>query len=156
QVLTYGSRSGTFAAVNTLNLPGGLSLNPAYNATNLTLVVGQALQASAPSTHAPATPAGLTAQLLAPVVEAAVARWAAAGLDSTAAQALRNLPFRIDDLAGSFLGFATPNMIWIDQNANGQGWFIDVTPADDVEFDRGAADQSLVATTGPAAGGIDL
>jgi hypothetical protein len=41
---------------------------------------------------------------------------------------------------------ATRNVIWIDEDAAGWGWFIDATPADDSEF----------GLSGPASGRIDL
>jgi hypothetical protein len=37
--------------------------------------------------------------------------------------------------------------IWIDDDAAGQGWYIDASPADDSEF---------AASEGPAAGKVDL
>lgn len=42
KVLTYASRTGTFATVNVTGLANGLTLTPQYNATDLTLVVGAA------------------------------------------------------------------------------------------------------------------
>jgi hypothetical protein len=40
----------------------------------------------------------------------------------------------IADLPGAMLGLATGNVITIDTNAAGYGWFIDPTPQDDSEF----------------------
>jgi hypothetical protein len=42
QILTYASRTGTFTTVNAVNLPPGQTLNPVYNATNLTLATAMA------------------------------------------------------------------------------------------------------------------
>jgi hypothetical protein len=48
-ILTYASKTGTFGTINGLNLPGGLSLTPAYNAKNFTLTVTKASGESAPA-----------------------------------------------------------------------------------------------------------
>jgi hypothetical protein len=38
-VMTYGSRTGTFAQVDSLPLPGGGNFDVQYNTTNVTLIV---------------------------------------------------------------------------------------------------------------------
>jgi hypothetical protein len=62
----------------------------------------------------------------APVVEAAVAYWTT--IDSRAAERLSNVQVIITDLPSTILGLAsmmTPT-IWLDINASGQGWSLDV------------------------------
>jgi hypothetical protein len=87
----------------------------------------------------------LTTAALAPIVDAAMAQWAAAGADVAA---LRGVAFRVTDLPGRLLGLATPRTIWIDRDAAGRGWFVDPTPGDSSEFRRGVRS--------PARGHVDL
>jgi hypothetical protein len=54
------------------------------------------------------------------------------------------------------LGY-TSDVVQIDSNAGGFGWFIDPTPADNSEFGHAGASGSLMATgSSPAAGKMDL
>ncbi|MDX2038441.1 MAG: PKD domain-containing protein [Isosphaeraceae bacterium] len=71
---------------------------------------------------------------LAPIVEAAIARWAAAGLDPQRIERLRAVDFEIAELGGNLLGLSYHETVWIDRNAAGAGWFIDPTPSRDEEF----------------------
>src|SRR5262249_61032460 len=48
------------------------------------------------------------------------------------------------------------NVIRLDDNANGYGWFVDTTPADDSEFATAVTATELRATDGPAVGHMDL
>lgn len=50
----------------------------------------------------------------------------------------------IGDLPGSYLGYATEGLIVIDLDAAGHGWFVDVTPFDNEEFND-ATTNSLAA-----------
>src|SRR5262249_15285705 len=68
---------------------------------------------------------------LTPIIAAATARWAAAGFDVSV---LSSVHYFVADLSDNLLGFAHLTTIWIDVNAAGHGWFIDVTPGDDGEF----------------------
>src|SRR5437868_15213977 len=65
---------------------------------------------------------------MAPVVTEAIAFWGAAGVDGAALSTLKTFEVRIADLPDSLLGVTTPGVIWIDQNAAGHGWFIDLAP----------------------------
>src|SRR5439155_6778574 len=67
----------------------------------------------------------------APILAEAIARWAAAGMDTSA---LGSIQVVITNLPGNYLGLASGNTIWLDANAAGWGWFVDRTPADDSEF----------------------
>jgi uncharacterized delta-60 repeat protein len=88
----------------------------------------QALGGPAPAGAAVET---LTAEQLQPLLTEAVARWQAAGLDTSV---LSDLNIRIADLGGTTLGLASGNTIYLDDNAANYGWFVDPTPGDDIEF----------------------
>lgn len=66
-----------------------------------------------------------------PLLVEALARWQATGVDATSLVAI---DVRITDLPGTLLGLASGNIIWLDANAAGWGWFVDATPWDDFEF----------------------
>jgi membrane-associated phospholipid phosphatase len=66
-----------------------------------------------------------------PLLAEALARWQAAGTDTSV---LHGIDIRIADLGGLTLGKADGNVIWLDDNAAGWGWYIDATPRDDSEF----------------------
>jgi uncharacterized delta-60 repeat protein len=68
---------------------------------------------------------------LQPLVNEALARWHAVGMDT---RSLDGTDIRIADLGGTTLGLASGHTIWLDDNAAGWGWFVDPTPRDDAEF----------------------
>jgi hypothetical protein len=74
---------------------------------------------------------GLTQTELQPLATEALARWQAAGVDTSA---FAGIDVRIADLGGTTLGLAAGHTIWLDDNAAGWGWFVDATPWDDSEF----------------------
>src|SRR5207244_11221685 len=85
---------------------------------------------------AAAAPAKVTSTILAesqvqPILNEALARWQAAGVDVSA---LKNLTIRIMALSGNYLGMADGHTIYLDANAAGWGWFVDPTPHHDSEF----------------------
>ena len=100
----------------------------------------------------------LTDAQLAAMVDEAIRRWSDAGvLDADQLAVLHALNFEIADLSGSSLGLATTDTIYIDSNAAGFGWFVDLTPTDDSEFEDLDGDGLYTATTGSAADGrMDL
>ncbi len=67
------------------------------------------------------------------LVDVAAAQWIALGADEAK---LSSLNIQIADLRGNLLGVAYEgiNTILIDSDAAGQGWFVDKTPWDDIEF----------------------
>ncbi len=83
--------------------------------------------AEGPNGEAPA----LTQSQLSPILSEAISRWQSAGAD---ASILAGLNVQVTNLAGTKLGLASGNTIWLDNNAAGWGWFIDPTPSDDLEF----------------------
>jgi hypothetical protein len=80
--------------------------------------------------------ARLTDTQLKPVLAIAIDHWAAAGLDAATLAKLRGAAVVIGDLGGSDLGlaYAESNLIRIDDDAAGHGWFVDPTPGDDSEY----------------------
>jgi hypothetical protein len=84
----------------------------------------------------------------------AKARWAVAGLDSAAMQRIDAATVQLADLPGANLGQEVAGTIYVDIDAAGNGWYIDRTPGDDLEFRN--VDGILVARNGAASGHIDL
>lgn len=102
--------------------------------------------------------AALSEAELAPIVAEAIRRWQQAlGLSEQVVEALRATTFHVADLDGLVLGLADDGEVWIDASAAGHGWFIDATPADDLEFRRPLAGGPLAAAPrSDAADDLDL
>jgi hypothetical protein len=152
QVLTYASRTGTFDTLN----GNGLNYSLTYNPTNLTVVRVVPLLADRASTsHATAV---VSYDALVSIVMAARDRWAAVGLSPAQLARLEATRFVITDLDSSRqLGNSRQGVIEIDDNANGYGWFVDLTPELDEEFQQPSRASVLrAAVDGPANGQMDL
>src|SRR5213075_188162 len=80
-------------------------------------------------------PTALSQPELDSITSAAMERWSASGLSPEQNAVMRELRFKVGDLAGEYLGEASGNRIVVDRDAQGKGWFVDSTPADDREFD---------------------
>jgi hypothetical protein len=98
--------------------------------------------------------ADLTSDALQPIVDAAIQRYAAAGVDAAGLATLRATPVLVRDLSGDLLGLTIPDGIVLDRDAAGYGWFVDATPDDDVEFSGSGT--VLRAVAGTAVGRMDL
>ena len=98
----------------------------------------------------------LTQAQLAPIVNEAIAQWSSAGLSAAEVQKLRQAQFVITDLPGSYLGETEGNVVYLDANAAGNGWFVDPTPAQNEEFSASAGRQQLRAVDPRAVDHIDL
>lgn len=99
----------------------------------------------------------LTHDDLTALADEAIARWQAAGLDEAAVQTLNHVNIEVTDLPGTYLGLATAEGIFIDQDAAGTGWFIDGTPSRDEEFGIVLTNFAFQADgNSPAAGRLDL
>ncbi len=100
----------------------------------------------------------LTEQELAPLRDAAIARWlAATGDDPQTAAYLQGLTFTIVDLGDRALAQTFNGTIRIDNDAAGNGWFLDATPGADEEFGvAGPGALRRADTTSPAYGHYDL
>jgi hypothetical protein len=78
--------------------------------------------------------APLSEAALQPLVNEAIASWAAAGLSTASVDALKHVKFVIGDLPSATLGLDAGDTIYLSRDAAGYGWFIDPTPAQDEEF----------------------
>jgi|GEM_PF-3578811 len=112
---------------------GGTTVNLTKDVADNTFAVAwradvQALTAAAIGHGATQT---LRSSQVEPLLAEALARWQAAGVDTTA---LGNVQVQIVNLGGATLGMASGNTITLDDNAAGWGWFVDPTPHDDSEF----------------------
>ena len=82
--------------------------------------------------------------------------WSDAGLGPEALSKLESVEFVVTDLPKDQLGLATPDVVYIDRDAAGHGWFVDSTPWDHLEFNA-TVDGDLVAAAGTSpAGRVDL
>jgi hypothetical protein len=152
-----GSSSSDTLGITILTPGGLLWFSSAWNGTrtveqslgggNLKVRPAQEL-AGSPAVDTSAV-APLTLDEIQPVAAAAIARWAAAGIDPQQLSALNHVVFQIDDLGGSDLAWEHQGVITLDRTADGYGWFIDPSPGSDAEFGPGAVDS-------PARGHIDL
>ena len=96
----------------------------------------------------------LTQEQLQPVVTQAIAQLATAGYNVSG---LGQVQFHVADLAGSLLGLTRQNTIWIDQNAQGYGWYIDASPSSNAAFTQVTGTNEVQAAPGsPAYGHVDL
>jgi hypothetical protein len=132
-------------------------------ARDFTVGLGNDLPAAAPLQIAGGevgnTPGNnLTEDVLAPLVDEAIARWLAAGITAEQAASLAAATIVVTDLDDrGYLGYAGEARIEIDDNAVGHGWYIDAAAADDAEFSIQIASPELQAAAGSeAAQGVDL
>ena len=111
--------------------------------------------ATAATTAAPNDGVVTQAQL-APIVTAAAERWSAA-LGGSVAPALGSVVFAVVQLKGAALAATVGNVVLIDADAAGHGWFIDATPNDDKEFPtKNGAGELRAQTSSPALLRMDL
>jgi hypothetical protein len=158
----YNPTASVFYLRNT-NEGGYANLVFAYGAPNSgsTPIVGdwlgdaKALMA-ADQVNATATAPALTQAELAPIVNQAIAQWSSAGLSAAEVQQLRQAQFVVTDLSGAQLGEAAGNVVYLDANAAGNGWFVDPTPAQNAEFSAVAGSRQLQAVDPRALDRIDL
>jgi ELWxxDGT repeat protein len=142
----YSNTSGYADKAFGYGAPGWLPIAGDWNGPAL-------LSASAQGT-ANANP--IDAAAVQPLVAAAADRWSTAGLSDVLVDRIRNVNLVVTDLAGTQLGRAEGNTLYLDSTAAGYGWFVDPTPQDDLEFTAGSSHAALVATDAAAAGRIDL
>jgi hypothetical protein len=76
----------------------------------------------------------LTPAVLSEYQTEAIARWGAGGISPDELARLHRVEVRVTDLAENQLGFVDGESVWIDDDAAGNGWFVDLTPAEDSEF----------------------
>ncbi|MDB5390552.1 MAG: choice-of-anchor domain, partial [Planctomycetaceae bacterium] len=91
------------------------------------------------------------------VAKQAIARWKATGLSSSQLAALNNIHFGVQSLPGGELAVRSKNVISIDQNAAGFGWYVDGSSKSDKAFPIKLTATEMEATGGsPAFGKMDL
>ena len=91
------------------------------------------------------------------MVQAALARWENAGIPAEDLMRLRQTTFEVADLPGQQLATASSTSVKIDETAAGYGWYSDLSPMEDSEFDVFVPDRELQSTEyKPAFGRMDL
>ncbi len=99
----------------------------------------------------------LTQANLAAIVAQAIKLWEATGLTAEQDAYLQSVTFKISDLGGITLGSAAAGVVTLDDNAAGNGWYIDQTPGDNSEFPYALAATNLLTDPSLApAGHVDL
>ena len=99
----------------------------------------------------------LTQSEVSAMAQAAIARWAEAGLSARTVARLQSMTFEIADLPDGQLAKVTSSKIILDETAAGYGWFFDATPSDDNEFDVPVQNKELQTTEySNAHGRVDL
>ncbi len=96
-------------------------------------------------------------QLIEPLVQQGIRYWQAAGISDAQVAKLESAQIELADLDPGNLAFTGDDEITIDRDASNQGWFVDLTPGDNVEF--GSTDPrtgELLATDVNATGHYDL
>jgi Ca2+-binding RTX toxin-like protein len=170
-------------ATVSVQLDGQLALSHAYNAVTVdgdygllsvgapgsfdNLVIGtddpaylpeveNMLAASAPREGSrPATP--LRQSEVAPIFAEAIDRWGASGLvDNTALADLGDVALRVADLPDLVLGRVEDDVLYLDVDGAGHGWFIDPTPELDEEFTLRAGARLEAEPDSDAHGDMDL
>jgi hypothetical protein len=100
--------------------------------------------------------ARLTTDVLPPVVEQATSNRIDAGIDPSTAGVLCTVAFVITELPEAMLGLSAGDIVYIDTNAAGYGWFVDPTPEANEEFVGLDGDLFAAIDEGPAAERMDL
>ncbi len=133
-IYTSGLFNGTYdfdPGAGTYSLTSTPGVAPPSDAFVSKLVPLSALQAAGATAPHAAGGAILSAGQVSPLLTEALARWQAAGVNTSA---LHGIDVRIADLPGNMLGQASGHTITLDINAAGWGWFVDRTPRSDSEF----------------------
>lgn len=120
-------------AQGTCDFPSGdiLTVTSGFQDLYVTAIVDAAAPLHADAVGLNKSSTRLSATEVASLLPTALARWQAAGVDTSLFSALN---IRIGNLGGTTLGLASGNTIWLDDNAAGWGWFVDSTPGNDSEF----------------------
>ena len=164
---TYADASGAYSV--TLALPEGETTltaraidsegDKSEESNGVTLdVAGDNLTLKVKPGTVPLGPAqGLTMARLQELFDEAVARWRANGFVTVASGDLAGIAIELVDLPDGKLAQYTAGTILVDADAAGYGWYVDITPASDAEFARGAESFLLTARgDSDAVGRVDL
>jgi hypothetical protein len=151
---TVGASGTVVVKVSNIGLPASTNTANNVEADAVMLVQTQPELAAGGPGHNPHATA-LTASEAMPLVHEAEVRWAAAGANVSA---LGSVQVVVGNLPGAELGESSSvvHTIYLDSNAQGWGWFIDPTPGQDAEFPLRVGATEERATSGPAAGEMDL
>jgi hypothetical protein len=125
RALTAFPVTGTFDIVNGTAVPNGLEFVPVYGIGDVTITVAQPLRLAG-EVGSGGSEIGLDDIGL--LRDTAISLWAAAGVATEFVSALRQVEFRIVDLEGDLLGLAYDDVILLDSDAAGLGWFVDESP----------------------------
>jgi subtilisin-like proprotein convertase family protein len=125
---------------------------------SISVTTGNSLLASEAPVEAVDTSASLSQAELMGVIDEVLRSWSEAGLiDADDLAVVDAVDFRIAELSDLTLGLTTADTIYIDLNAAGFGWFVDLTPGDDSEFSDADGDGVMTAVAGSLAfGRMDL
>ena len=89
------------------------------------------------------------------LAEAAIQRWADAGATPEQLAAMRSTEFSLADMTGNYLALSQGDVVRVDSDGGGRGWFLDGTPGDDDEY-HGSGTLLTADAGGPADGKMDL
>ncbi|MEJ0075774.1 MAG: cadherin domain-containing protein [Alphaproteobacteria bacterium] len=137
---------------NFTNTPGGAAVPLPNNPQPMLALDGGVASASV-------TPGemNLTQSQLDTIVAAAINYWAAAGASADQIATLQHVTYTVGDAMAGWLAESTANHVLVDASANGNGWFVDPTPADSSEFANVvSATRAFTDPTTDAAGHMDL
>jgi hypothetical protein len=153
-----GPHVRVLSGVNLTELHGIFAYHPAFgggvNVGGSFRTPGSPLQATGGAAASSAAP--ITLADVQPLVQRAIADWAAAGLDEQLLARLSEVEVRVADLPGDVLGLAHPRAIVLDLDAAGHGWFVDDTPWLDEEFEMLAEGNLQAGAASAAASRMDL
>jgi hypothetical protein len=165
---------GNCSTAPLLAAPGGIEKAPATAVPNVKTsapsrtqvdetpslpVIPRSVRNEAKVTVAPAaTSSGVISQSdLDRAVTAAYDRWSSTGLSGEQLAFLRKLKFEVADLPSIYLGEAAGDRIRVDNNAGGNGWFMDANGASESVFaQKTSATRHYTNPASDAAGRIDL
>ena len=117
----------------------------------------ESIVAATAPTAASASTTVVTTSQLAPIVAEAAARWSAVVGAPAVDAALRRITIEVVDLKGLVLAQTVGNVVVVDVDAAGHGWFVDATPEADTEFTiRASAGELRAQASSPALARIDL
>lgn len=98
----------------------------------------------------------LSPESLEVIAEQAIGEWRGANLGDAQVETLQHVSFRIADLDGPVLAQTNRQVITLDSDAFGHGWFIDETPNRNDEFTAHSESEFKANEDGPASGRMDL
>ncbi len=148
------SVAGAFNPTRTATVNGFIQVGPDQHPFVLTKVA--ALMADGPALASADLATEIGQADLARLAAAATSQWWADGSLNRTIAAVRPIRFEIANLAGNLLAITTPEVIYLDRDAAGYGWYVDPTPWSNEEFTATSATSFRARETSPAADRMDL